>query len=141
MLTRYALRVAERSATDARPVLAELAQEIDRDHHAFALDVLATSDRNVPPLPGGMAEMLNKIATACRHQLERLQACRVIGGALEPPTLPEHITTYPTKDPLAVRIGGRGAPGVYSTIWFDAIRPEDLEAVAAWLRHRKAVST
>lgn len=144
LLTRCAVKMtdgAPSSAMRTRALLSEIAAEIDAGHRETLIEILANSDRNASLPPGGPREALQAVATRCRAELENLDAMRLMGNAIEHVDLPPHIVPDPADDPVRFDVTVPHMPGMPYHLWLDCLNPDDLEAMAAWLRHRKAKTT
>ena len=145
LLTRYALRASTSGATvtRVRDHLAAMAAEIDAAERECLVALLSYVHVDPALLPGGATTALEAIARTIRDRISVLGELAKSGGAIEAPELPPHIRPYPDppEEPLALKVGMRQAAEMHTTIWLDALAPEDLEAMAAWLRKRRTGAT
>jgi hypothetical protein len=141
LLTRFAIKVAAaKSHVEARAIISELVHEIESGYRETIIEILANSDRNAVMPVGGPRDALMNVSNRCRAAIEELDATRLMGSALHPVELPPHILPYPAppEEPLALRVSIPSTPNMHTTFWLNTITPEDLDAMALWLRTRKA---
>lgn len=133
LLTRYAIRAAAAGADSlkVRAELARMAAEFDAAERSFLVSVLA----HIHNTPGIGVQ----IGMLCRERLRIISELQLSGPAIEQPELPKHIRPYPElpEEPVALKVGLPQAPEMQTTVWLDAVSPDDLEAIAAWLRKRR----